>query len=157
MSDTPDAVTDTATEIEVVRSFLQALGRLDIDAALEMTDPGIEYQNVPLPPARGRAAFERQMRVFERRFTGFEARLHAIAANGGTVLTERTDVIEVGRVRADFWVCGTFEVRAGRIVLWRDYFDYVDVTVAFARGAVRALAAALRGSARGGRGGLRSA
>jgi limonene-1,2-epoxide hydrolase len=157
MSDTPGAVTDTAIEIEVVRSFLQALERLDIDAALEMTDPGIEYQNVPLPPARGRAAFERQMRVFERRFTGFEARLHAIAANGGTVLTERTDVIEVGRLRADFWVCGTFEVRAGRIVLWRDYFDYVDVTVAFARGAVRALAAALRGSARGGRGGLRSA
>jgi limonene-1,2-epoxide hydrolase len=157
MSDTPGSVTDTATEIEVVRSFLQALERLDIDAALEMTDPGIEYQNVPLPPAQGRAAFERQMSVFERRITGFEARVHAIAANGGTVLTERTDVIEVGRVRADFWVCGTFEVRAGRIVLWRDYFDYVDVTMAFARGAVRALAAALRGSAREGPGGLRSA
>lgn len=145
MSDTTGAVTGTAAEIEVVRSFLEALERFDIDAALDLTDPGIEYQNVPLPPARGRAAFERQMRGFERRITGFEARVHAIAANGGTVLTERTDVIEVGRLRAEFWVCGTFEVRGGKIVLWRDYFDYVDVTVAFARGAVRALAAAVRG------------
>ena len=33
MSDTPGAVTEPATEIEVVRSFLQALGRLDIDGA----------------------------------------------------------------------------------------------------------------------------
>ena len=22
-----------------------------------------------------------------------------------------------------FWVCGTFEVSGGKIVLWRDYFD----------------------------------
>jgi hypothetical protein len=27
------------------------------------------------------------------------------------------------RLDLSFWVCGTLEVRDGKIVLWRDYFD----------------------------------
>ena len=139
--------TAAATEIDVVRAFLGALEARDVDRLLDLSDPAIVYQNMPLPPARGMAAFERQMRWFERYASGFEARVHNIAADGPTVLTERTDIIEFGRLRAEFWVCGTFEVQAGRVVLWRDYFDYVDVTVAFAKGALRAIVAALRGDA----------
>ncbi|HEX6569077.1 MAG TPA: limonene-1,2-epoxide hydrolase family protein [Acidimicrobiales bacterium] len=139
--------TAAATEIDVVRAFLGALEARDVDRLLDLSDPAIVYQNMPLPPARGMVAFERQMRWFERYASGFEARIHNIAADGPTVLTERTDIIEFGRLRAEFWVCGTFEVQAGRVVLWRDYFDYVDVTVAFAKGALRAIVAALRGDA----------
>lgn len=128
-----------ATAIGVVRSFLVALEAMDVDALLELSDPTIVYQNVPLPPARGREAFERQMRWFERHATGFEARVHNIAATGPVVLTERTDVVRRGRFSAEFWVCGTFEVRDGKVVLWRDRFDFADVTVACLRGAVRAL------------------
>lgn len=123
-----DAKPAEPTEIEVVRSFLGALELLDIDQALTYTAPDIVYQNVPLPPARGQAAFERQMRTGARFGSGFRAEIHNIAANGSIVLTERTDTLEVGPWRASFWVCGTFDVRRGRIVLWRDYFDYADVT-----------------------------
>jgi limonene-1,2-epoxide hydrolase len=135
MSDT----TQVANEVDVVRAFLRALERIDIDAALDLADPAIVYQNVPFPPARGREAFERQMRWLERYATGFEARIHSIAADGGTVLTERTDVIEKGSLRTEFWVCGTFEVVDGKVVLWRDRFDFADLVVAFVKGAVRAL------------------
>ena len=131
--------TVTATEIDVVHAFFAALERFDIDAVLELADPAIVYQNVPFPPARGREEFERQMRWLQRYGTGFEARIHSIAADGGTVLTERTDVLERGRLRAEFWVCGTLEVVDGRVVLWRDRFDFVDLGAAFVRGAVRAL------------------
>ena len=131
--------TTTGTEVEVVRSFFAALERLDVDAVLDLADPGIVYQNVPFPPARGREEFERQMRWLQRYATGFEARIHTIAADGGTVLTERTDVIERGRFRAEFWVCGTHEVVDGRVVLWRDRFDFVDLAVAMVKGGVRAL------------------
>lgn len=141
---TPDAAA-ASSGVDLVRSFLSALERQDIDAALDLADPGIVYQNVPLPPARGRAAFERQMRWFERYVSGFEVRLHAIAADGPTVLTERTDVMEIGRLRAEFWVWGRFEVSEGKITVWRDYFDYADVTVAFLKGAARALVSWLRG------------
>ncbi len=74
-----------------------------------------------------------------RKGTGFAVQTHRLAVNGDTVMTERTDIIKVGPVHVGFWVCGTFQVRDGRIVLWRDYFDWADV----ARGGVRGLAGVL--------------
>ena len=134
----------TATEIEVVEHFLGALERMDIDAAVELLDASVVYQNVPLPAARGRRAVEKQLRWLARYGRGFEVQWHNVAANGPIVLTERTDVLTVGPVSGAFWVCGTFEVRDGRIVLWRDRFDYVDVTWSFIRGAVQAILGRVR-------------
>jgi limonene-1,2-epoxide hydrolase len=124
---------------EVVRAFLGALERLDIDAAVALLSDDAVYQNVPFPPARGRRAVEKQLRGLARFGSGFEVHYDNVASDGGTVLTERTDVLIVGPVRAAFWVCGTFEVRDGRIALWRDRFDFVDVARAFVVGAVRAV------------------
>jgi limonene-1,2-epoxide hydrolase len=62
-----------------------------------------------------------------RRGTGFQVKIHSIATNGNTVMTERTDVINVGSLHVGFWVCGTFQVENGKIVLWRDYFDWWDI------------------------------
>jgi limonene-1,2-epoxide hydrolase len=138
----------TPTPIQVVEAFLDALQRQDVDAVLALTHDEVSYQNVPLPPAVGRTAFERQMRWFQDNLTGFEVVMHNIAADGPTVLTERTDVLVRGRLRSAFWVCGTFEVRDGKVAVWRDRFDYADVTVALVKGAVRALAASVR-AARG--------
>jgi limonene-1,2-epoxide hydrolase len=138
--------TSTSSSIEVVEAFLRSLERLDIDRASELLHPDVTYQNVPLPPARGKAATVKQLRFLEKRCSGFQARIHNIAADGDVVLTERTDVIEVGRFRPEFWVCGTFEVRDGQVVFWRDYFDYADVTVAMVKGAVRALLGRVRAS-----------
>ncbi|MDQ2651026.1 MAG: nuclear transport factor 2 family protein [Actinomycetota bacterium] len=143
----PMVDTDTArSATEVVEAFLRALEQLDIERAAALLHPDVTYQNVPLPPARGKAATVKQLRFLEKYCSGFQARNHNIAANGDTVLTERTDVIEVGRFSAEFWVCGTFEVRDGQVVLWRDYFDYADVTVAMVKGAARALLGRVRGS-----------
>jgi limonene-1,2-epoxide hydrolase len=127
------------TEIEVVEAFLGALETLDIDAAVALLDPGVVYQNVPLPAARGIDAVEKQLRFMARYGNGFRVEHHNIAANGTVVLTERTDVLTVGRIDAAFWVCGTFEVHDGKITLWRDRFDFVDFTLAWLRGALKAL------------------
>jgi limonene-1,2-epoxide hydrolase len=135
----PTTETDLTAETAVVTEFLGALERLDVDAALELLDPDVEYQNVPLPPARGIDQVAGQLRLLDRYCSAFEARTHHIAANGPVVLTERTDVIGIGRLRAEFWVCGTFEVHDGRITVWRDRFDFVDVTRGFVTGSIRAL------------------
>lgn len=136
--------TSTTTEIEVVKAFLAALERLDIDAAVALLDPAVVYQNVPLPAASGVRAVEQQLRWLARYGRAFEVRWHNVAANGPVVLTERTDVLTFGPVAGAFWVCGTFEVRDGRIVLWRDRFDFVDFTWSFVRGAVQAVAGRVR-------------
>lgn len=129
----------TSTEIEIVTDFLEALERFDTPAALDLLSPDVTYQNVPFPPARGHDAVAEQLAGMARLMRSFEVRMHHVASNGPVVLTERTDVLGVGPVRAEFWVCGTFEVHDGRITLWRDRFDYADLTWAFARGALRAL------------------
>ncbi len=126
---------------EVVLAFCAAMEALDVDRALTYAAPEIVYQNVPLPPAKGIRAFERQVRTMTKYGTGFEARMHNIAANGPIVLTERTDVLKVGAWEASFWVCGTFEVHDGKIVLWRDYFDWTTFLAASAKGAARAVGA----------------
>jgi limonene-1,2-epoxide hydrolase len=124
-----------------VTAFLGALERLDVDAALSLVSDDVVYQNVPLPPARGIAAVDRQLRWMATHATGFEARIHHLAADGPIVLTERTDVLRAGSWEAEFWVCGTFEVREGRVVLWRDYFDWTTFLTASARGAGNVLMA----------------
>jgi limonene-1,2-epoxide hydrolase len=65
---------------------------------------------------------------------GFEVYLHSISADGPTVLTERTDVLTYGEMRVQLWVCGRFDVRDAQIVLWRDYFDWLNVAGAITRG-----------------------
>ncbi|MEO3782708.1 limonene-1,2-epoxide hydrolase family protein [Actinocorallia sp. B10E7] len=124
----------TDENVKVVRDFLAALENLDLDAAGELLAPGVLYQNVPLPSARGKAATLKTLRLMLRYGTGFEARIHEISADGDTVLTVRTDALESGRWRAEFWVCGTFRVRDGKIALWRDYFDWTTLLVASLRG-----------------------
>ena len=129
----------------VVTEFLEALQRLDLDAAMALTTEDLVYQNVPLPPTRSRDGARKLLATFIRPSSGFEVTMHNIAADGDVVLTERTDVLSRGRWRASFWVCGTFEVRDGRIAVWRDRFDYADFTVACLLGAGRALLSLARG------------
>jgi limonene-1,2-epoxide hydrolase len=64
---------------------------------------------------------------------------HTIAASGDTILTERTDALVFGPLELRLWVYGRFEIVDGRITVWRDSFDWLDLTVGF----VRALAGAV--------------
>ena len=110
---------DSARTIE---NFLTAMQNHDIDSAGAALDENLAYQNVGFPTIRGRARAMKLFRSMQGR-VGFEVKIHRIAVNGSTVLTERTDALVFGRVRLQFWVCGVFEVTDGRITLWRDYFD----------------------------------
>ena len=63
----------TTSEAEVVETFLAALARLDVDAVGELLDPDVVYQNVSLPPARGRAATLRVLGSMARPLTSFDS------------------------------------------------------------------------------------
>jgi limonene-1,2-epoxide hydrolase len=126
-----DQASSSITDVDnarTVENFLYALQAEDFDTADSLLADNIVWQNVGWPTLRGR---DRIMKVFRRGQgrAGFEVKIHRIAADGNAVLTERTDVLIFGRVRLQFWVCGTFEVHGGRITLWRDYFDAFDFLV----------------------------
>ena len=127
-----------ATPTRTVEAFLGALERVDMGAAGALLDDDVVYENVSLPAVRGREATVRVLGMSQRVLSAFEVHTHRLAATGPVVLTERTDVLVLGRVRIAFWVCGTFEVHDGRITLWRDYFDYADAARGVAVGLGRA-------------------
>lgn len=131
---------------QTVERFLELLTRNELDAASELLAEGVEYSNVSLPTIWGRGSVRRALRhTLGRHGVGFEVYTHAISASGDTVLTERTDVLKLGRrLRIQFWVCGRFDLRDGEIVLWRDHFDWWNSTVATWRGFAGILIPALR-------------
>ncbi|WP_046315530.1 limonene-1,2-epoxide hydrolase family protein [Mycobacterium sp. UM_Kg1] len=134
---------ETAENIRIVETFLDALRDEDLDAAAEALAEDVVYQNVGLPTIYGRSA---TVKVF-RRLSGrgsFDVKIHRIAADGSAVLTERTDVLTLGPLRLQFWVCGVFEVHHGRITLWRDYFDFLDMFKATLRAVAATVFPALR-------------
>lgn len=123
----------TVANTRTVEGFLNALQDADYDAAGAALADDLVYENVGLPTIHGRARAIKLFRRMEGR-AAFEVKIHRIAADGGAVLTERTDALIFGPLRLQFWVCGVFEVQNGRITLWRDYFDFFDMLKATARG-----------------------
>jgi limonene-1,2-epoxide hydrolase len=130
--------------IAVVETFLAKLEAGDHDGALALLADDVVYENVPFPPARGKAATERTLRTFLKLFDTFRVTTHNIAANGDVVLTERTDVLSGPIFHIDIWVCGTFEIRDGKITVWRDRFDLVESTAKLLTGPFRKLLGLVR-------------
>jgi limonene-1,2-epoxide hydrolase len=114
--------------MEVVQSFLSALERNDREAAFSLLAEEVVYQNVPFPADRGKQAVLRTFARFDKVVTSLRVEMKNIAQNGDIVLTERVDVLDGPMIHLDIWVCGTFEVKNGKITLWRDYFDLAEVT-----------------------------
>lgn len=123
------------TSRDVVRRFLELLEDGDADGAVALLSADVVWRNTGLPTVRGRRVGG-MLRDMQRRGIGFEARLHHIAADGDIVLTDRTDVLRYKRWESAFWVCGTFEVRDGLIVLWDDHFSAGNLLVASVKGLV---------------------
>lgn len=120
----------------VAEAFMAALAAGDSALAASLVDDDISYVNVGLPELRGRVEMDKVFRLLDRPGAGFEVYLHAISADGPVVLTERTDVLLIGRLRLQFWVWGRFDVHDGKITLWRDSFDFVDIARSVVRGLV---------------------
>jgi limonene-1,2-epoxide hydrolase len=129
--------TTNKSAIQVVESFLAAMEALDMARVVEHLAPDVVYQNVPLPAAHGKDAVVKTLRGFERVMTGFEVKMHNIAERNGVVLTERTDILKGPLLYLDIRVNGTFEVRDGKIVLWRDYADMGETLLKLLVGPVR--------------------
>jgi limonene-1,2-epoxide hydrolase len=138
----PDLQVPTSSSpsgIAVVEDFLAALKKLDVERALSLMSDEIVYQNVPFPPDRGKRAVERTLRAMLKLVNEFDVRMHNIAERDGVVLTERTDIGRGPLVNMEFWVCGTFEVKHGKIAVWRDRFDLGEFLLELTTGRVRRL------------------
>jgi limonene-1,2-epoxide hydrolase len=119
----------TMTPGEAVRALIEANEAKDVDALLDVLTDDIVYENVPMSVLNGHD----EIRAMLTGFLGAAERiewevLHQVE-QGDVVMNERID---------RFWmadgkeialrVAGLFEVRDGKVAVWRDYFDLASFT-----------------------------
>lgn len=119
---------------EIVERFLNALMQQDHATISELLHPDIVYTNVSLPTFKGGKRVAGLIKLALSSARKLKVKNHQLVAKENIVLTERTDILEIGPLHVGFWVCGTFEVEDGKIILWRDYFDWLNVSKGLIRG-----------------------
>jgi limonene-1,2-epoxide hydrolase len=115
---------------KVVSDLFAAWTRLDLDGIMShFTEDGV-WDNVPMGPAKGHAAIREMTHGFLKDTATFGAKILRTVHLGNVVFNERIDtiVMKSGK-KADIPVAGMFELTdAGKIKVWRDYFDLATFT-----------------------------
>jgi limonene-1,2-epoxide hydrolase len=115
---------------ELVSQFCAAWERMDADElAGYFTEDGV-YHNIPMQPAVGREAIRQMLAGMGQMMRSIRFEVHRQVASGPLVMNERTDHIAMGERTVALPVVGVFEIEAGRIKAWRDYFDMGQFTSA---------------------------
>jgi len=74
-------------------------------------------------PVTGRANVEKLIGGFISSWTATDWEIHNVLCNGDLVMVERIDRTRAGERSGDLPCTGVFEMEAGKIKVWRDYFD----------------------------------
>ena len=112
-----------STPTQVVQEFCTAFAVKDVKTIESLLADDVVYHNVGMAPAVGKEASLASIQGFLDMSESLVFDIHRIAADGDTVLTERTDTFVMNGLTAPVAVMGTFDLRDGKIVAWRDYFD----------------------------------
>lgn len=113
----------TRTPVEIVTTFLAAMARKDYDAGLALVADDCEYENLPMGKVTGPAGVRAVLEPFFAPVLENDLKVLRRAAEGSLVFLERLDRHRLADRWVELPVTGVFEVRDGKIVLWRDYFD----------------------------------
>ena len=111
-----------ASAEKIVTEFLAAWPRKNVDELMRYFADDAVYHNIPVPPVEGADAIRKTFEGFLGAFT-IVLDVVNIASSGNLVFTERVDRFEMNGRRFDLPVNGVFELRGGKIVSFRDYFD----------------------------------
>jgi limonene-1,2-epoxide hydrolase len=108
---------------KVIREFIAAWSRLDPkELAGYFAEDGV-YHNMPIGPVTGRANVENFIRGFSASWTETTWDVLNIVSSADIVIAERLDRTRAGDKAVDLPCVGVFEFEAGKIKVWRDYFD----------------------------------
>jgi limonene-1,2-epoxide hydrolase len=114
---------------QTVTAFCDALTKSDLNGAMKLIAEDCVYHNIPLDPVKGAAAIRGALEGFVQMLGTIEIDTKLQIAVGDTVMNERIDSFSPpGKARFGLPVAGVFEVKNGKIVAWRDYFDVRQFT-----------------------------
>jgi len=115
---------------KVVSDIMAAWGRLNVDEIMGHFAEDAVWDNVPMAPAKGRDAIRKMTETFLKDTSSFTAKILRVVHAGNVVVNERVDtVIMKNGKKVELPVAGVFEINdAGKIQIWRDYFDVASMT-----------------------------
>lgn len=117
---------------DIVRAFITAWSRLNVDELVGYFTPDGTYHNMMAKPVSGHNNLRRFIGGFMRGWTATDWEILNIVARGDVVIAERVDRTQVGDKKVELPCCGVFEMTGGKIKVWRDYFDLATYTKAVA-------------------------
>ncbi|MFQ5626999.1 MAG: limonene-1,2-epoxide hydrolase family protein [Methyloligellaceae bacterium] len=109
--------------IELIKAFVAAFNRKDIDGIMAFFTPDAVYHNMPTQPVTGLEQIRGVIEHFVAPAESLDWEILAIAETGSTVLAERLDRFVINGKPVELPVTGVFELEGGKIKVWRDYFD----------------------------------
>ena len=108
---------------KLIRNFIEAWSRLDVDEIVDFFSVDGVYHNMPIDPIKGKADLKNFIGAFLANWTSTNWDVLTLVSNGDVVIAERVDHINVAGTHIDLPCCGVFEIENGKIKVWRDYFD----------------------------------
>jgi len=114
----------------VVREFITDWSNLDANKLVEyFTEDGI-YHNMPMQPVSGHDNLRKFIAAFLNGWSQTNWDVLTLISKDNIVIAERLDQTIVAGKKVDLPCCGVFEMRDGKIAVWRDYFDMGTYTKA---------------------------
>jgi limonene-1,2-epoxide hydrolase len=112
----------------IVRDFCAMFGRSDAEELRPFFADDVVYHNMPMDPVVGIDDTVTFIKGFLAMFESMVIETLHLAVRANVVLTERVDTLTIGGRETALPVMGAFEIRDGKIVAWRDYFDMAQIT-----------------------------
>ena len=109
--------------VAIITDFIQAWERLDPDELASYFAEDGCYHNMPVGPVAGRDNVRQMIAGFTKDWTATTWDILHIVGDGDVVIAERLDRTKAGDKGVDLPCTGGFEMEAGKIKVWRDYFD----------------------------------
>jgi limonene-1,2-epoxide hydrolase len=124
-----------ASKIEIAKKFFASWARQDHAAVLELVHDDVEYQNMPFPEVmKGKAQITAFMTRFGKGMQDIHVDLRHIVEVGDVVFHEGVENYSRKGTKVSLPYCGVFEFKDGKIIGWRDYFDYATLERQLAAG-----------------------
>jgi limonene-1,2-epoxide hydrolase len=124
------------TPDELVRTFIKHIEAKDLESACALMTDDCEYDNVPMAKVFGIEAVKQVLGPFTAGCSEIDwvivRQSSAGTVTSGVVLNERVDRFKMGERWVELPLAGVFEVKNGKIALWRDYFDLATFQKAIA-------------------------
>ncbi len=118
---------------QIIREFVGSWSELDADRLVSYFTEDGTYYNMPTQPVKGHENLKKFIAAFISNWSKTDWEIINLIAKNDIVMVERIDRTIVNGKEISLPCFGIFEMKDGKIVEWRDYFDLATYTNALSQ------------------------